>query len=85
MADHPGRMCLGRTTALETLQGALHFFKIGGTFLQFGTINLGTLVEPGILDGRCGGNSEQFGQPQMFLSESAGRGVAQGKQPQRLV
>jgi hypothetical protein len=56
MAVHPGRMRLRRATALEALQGALHFFEIRGTFLKFGTIDLGTLVEAGILDRRRGWN-----------------------------
>ena len=75
------RDSLGRTTALETLQCALCLVEIRSTFLKLGTIDLGALVETGILDRGCRRDSERHSQAQMFVSKATGNGVAQGEQP----
>ncbi len=51
----PGRL-LGRTTTLETLECALQILQVGGSFLEFGAIDFGALVETGVLDCRRGWN-----------------------------
>ncbi len=76
---------LGRATTLETSERALGLLEIRSAFFEFSTINFGTLIETGVLDCRRGWNSKRFGKSQMLLSETAGRGVAQGKQPKGLV
>jgi hypothetical protein len=65
---------------MESLEGALGLLEISRAFLEFCTVNLGTLIEARVLDCRGGWNGKRFGESQMFLSEAVGSGVAQGKQ-----
>ena len=51
---------LGWASALKVLECALCLLEIRTLFFEFGTTDLGALVQTRILDRGCGGNGERF-------------------------
>jgi hypothetical protein len=64
---HHDRACLvqttlGRLVTLEALECTLELLEVGGTLVEFRAVNLGALVQTGILNGSGCRNGKQLGQ-----------------------
>ena len=53
---------LGRTSTLKTLERFLRLQEVRAALFKFCTVDLGALIETGVLNCPCGRNSERFGK-----------------------
>src|SRR5712672_2285046 len=72
----------GTGTALAFLECPLCLLQLLQAQLEFGGVDFGSLVKPGVLDGYRRGNGERLGQAQVFGREGIGLGRTDGKDSQ---